>query len=266
MIKNIAGLFVIILFFGCVKTDKDIQAPDIEILEWYPALKIGKVCGGFEEEILELSDKDSIVLMVKISDDHGLSEMKFDIHQDFDCHGHRSMTKDWFFQEIIPIQGTLFQDKVVLYPPENSTNGDYHFGIQATDLSGNVSDQSLVYSLRLRNSLDTIPPNLIIHSPLEDTLNFNRGSVLTVDGILEDNRSLALGGNARIELWYRHINSSNGFTAAEIKYAEFPASSVSFSMDWTIPMSLIKGEYLLVMTGYDGVRNRSIAHSWKLIL
>jgi hypothetical protein len=266
MIKIIAGLFLIILFYGCVKSDKDTQAPAIEILEWYPTLRIGEVCGGYQEEILELNDNDSIVLMLKISDDQGLSEMKFDIHQNFDCHGHRTATKDWLFQEIKPLHGTLFQDRVVLYPPVNSTSGDYHFGIQATDLSGNVSDRSLVYNLRLKNSLDTILPNLVINSPLEETLSFSRGSVLTIDGILEDNRPLALGGNAHIELWYRNINSTNGFTAAEINFSEVNDSSVSFSMDWLIPISLVKGEYLLVMTGYDGVRNRSMAHRWKLIL
>jgi hypothetical protein len=193
--------------------------------------------------------------LVRLSDESGLSEMKIDVHENFDCHGHRNNTRDWLLQQIIPLSGTLFQDKISIYPPANATAGLYHFGIQVTDINGNVADAGLVFNLQLSNSQDTIVPEWGDIFPAEGPLTSKRGTQIKIEGVISDNRPLNLGGNAGVELRFKSVQSSNVFQAAEAILMNENSSISAFNLEWTVPLSLPLGTYELQLRGRDGVGN-----------
>jgi hypothetical protein len=250
--------------FSCTKKEIDTNAPLVEILDWNPMPAAGEVCGSLDSMVFTVLDTDSLVLIVRLSDESGLSEMKIDVHENFDCHGHRNNTRDWLLQQIIPLGGTLFQDKISLYPPANATAGLYHFGIQVTDINGNVADGGLVFNLNLKNSQDTIIPEWGDINPTESSLKSKRGTPIFIEGFLSDNRPLYLGGNAGVELRFRSTQSSNVFRAAEATLMDINSVNSPFKLEWTVPLSLPLGNYELQLRGRDGVGNATALKKYTL--
>lgn len=248
------GIFVLSIC-SCVKGDKDTEPPQVEIISWSPIPVWSMVC-DVEDEVIVLDSDDSIVIDLKVTDNEDLSQIKIDIHENFDCHGHRSNTEDWLLQDIRNISGSLFEDKIILKPPLDVTSGNYHLGIFAVDLSGNVSDRSIFYNLRLRNVSDTIAPILDLIQPV-DGVAVRRGDSINFSGVVSDNRSLRMGGNAEILVRYRRKDSSLFFTATSLKLSDVSDLDYQFSLDWNIHRTLLAGEYIVRIWAYDGVRNES---------
>jgi hypothetical protein len=255
------GLFMMI---SCTSADKDVTAPVLEILSWEPMPVEAEVCGTLEPGVFTLRDSDSLVCLVRMQDESGLSEFKIDIHENFDCHGHRDQTRDWLLQQIIPLGGTLFQDRLVIYPPANATAGLYHFSIQVSDVFGNVNAGYPVFSVQLQNSQDTILPELSVAQPAGNSIQSTRGQTLVFEGSLDDNRSLASGGNAGVELRFRSLQSTNVFRGAMLDLSGETEPMVDFSLPWTVPLSLPVGTYELQIRGMDGVRNLSALRTYML--
>lgn len=254
----------LLVWVSCTSVEKDVTAPVLEILNWEPMPAEAEVCGTLEPGVFTMKDSDSLVCLVRMQDESGLSEFKIDIHENFDCHGHRDQTRDWLLQQIIPLGGTLFQDRLVIYPPANATAGLYHFSIQVSDVHGNVNAGFPVFSVRLQNSQDTISPELSLVQPAGNTLQSSRGQTLIFQGSLTDNRSLAIGGNAGVELRFRSLQSTNVFRGAMLDLSAESGSAIDFSMPWNVPLSLPVGSYELQIRGMDGVRNLSGLQTYLL--
>lgn len=252
-------LIVLLLtaIMGCVQEGAiDTDPPLLEVLEWQPEPGEGLICNTIEEIVFRMTNEDTLRAYVRITDEGGLSELKIDIHNNFDCHGHRSSTQDWFVQDIIPLEGELFEDWIDIPAPNNATAGKYHFGLQATDLSGNVTDRSLFYSIDILNLSDTLPPVWEWREPMaSSTVQIERGAVLQLEGTLSDNRSLSLGGNVAIEILTRRLPGGNNITQFQLPLDDIEDNQYNFSHEFVIPQTWLREKYELRIFAYDGVRN-----------
>jgi hypothetical protein len=260
-------LFILIsvfFLFACNKKEIDILPPTIRVLDWSKQPTAAEVCGFMEEKVFFLSNEDIFEIELEITDDSELAQLKIDIHDNFDCHGHRSSTSTWFKQQIVSLNGSVFREKIRIEIPENPTVGFYHFGLLASDQSGNVSERNHWYTIFLRNASDTIAPQLRIQQPISTELSIRRGQIFTIEAELSDNRALNLGGNAGVQLRYKGNNSSNVFRAAEIDLSGKQVTNTVFTLNWTVPLSLLPGSYELFLSGFDGVRNPAAAQTFIL--
>jgi len=255
----------VLILYGCVKESNiDRDPPIFNILSWSPTPTEGNVCGTIEQFVFNVGTKDTIMLLIEFEDAGGLSEAKIDIHNNFDCHGHRSITQDWFLQQIINLNGTNDLKSIALPVPENPTAGVYHFGLQVSDISGNVTDQSFFYSIRVLNYLDTIAPELIINSPLTSNINVKRGEQLAIDLVLRDNLPLNEGGNSKFQILARRVGGGNLQTLLDLNFNSISSTEYHIDTSVTIPITWVRTEYELLLIGWDGVRNESNIHSLKL--
>jgi hypothetical protein len=259
-------MLVGIMTLSCNKADVDVSPPEIIILETNPEPGSGIICGSFEGDVFVLWDSDTLLFKLKLVDDQELSQLKVDVHNNFDCHGHRSATQDLFFQKIYNLSGSEQYLDIEIPVGGNPTSGVYHLGLLASDKSGNVTDQSLTYSLIIRNSADTINPILTLAEPQGSVLEKNRGTTIVFNGTLSDNNPLKIGGNSAIELLYKNRNSGNYFRAFTLDLADIDSNAHQFSHNWVIPNTLVRGTYDLLLLAYDGVRNESTPINLELRL
>lgn len=264
--KIAASIFICLLLFSC-STDRDTEAPILNILSFSPAVQFGEVC-GVTEELIPILSGDSLIVELTITDNQNLSQYKIDIHNNFDCHGHNgnvgvnlsvpnanNQTTDWTVLDIEGISGTE-QNLVLQMPvPENATAGLYHFQIQALDESGNDVPLANFYNLRVKNKQDTVIPVIQLQQPTANNLAVNRGSKLRFEGSLTDNYSLFEGGNGVLFLSYRDENSGNTFLSANVYQITQELTTYPFDFEFTVPNSLSSGNYTLFLSAFDGVRN-----------
>ena len=261
-------LSLFILVGGCVDDSQDMDAPVIEITNSTPSLSTMEICGQEDDRVFFLNEIRELELNLQITDENEIAELKWDIHNNFDCHGHGGgsapgfappavdqQTEDWTLLRVEEVNAPSYELQEVLPVPENVTAGNYHFGLQAVDQSGNTSPFADVFTIRVLNSRDTVAPELQVNEPASRSLEANTSEKITFKGELKDNQELGDGGNAIVFLTYRKVNSSNAFTGP---YAVIPAgqgSVFSFELDFEIPSTLTPGEYIINLQGHDGVRN-----------
>lgn len=255
--KNLLFLtLTCVLLNAC--TDPDTTEPIIEILSSTPESAQSLVCGEMEDLVITLSSTDTLSVQFKVSDDSDLSQYKLDLHQNFDCHGHAGKveTTDWYVLNIVDLQGSEQTINRQIPVPVDVTTGNYHFGIQATDQSGN-SAESVIYTLQVTNATDTDAPVLSVTAPSSSTLAVLKGNEINFQGSITDNLDLGNGSNGRIELLYWEVNNQ---TINELYSADFESSAgttVNFDFDATVPITTPDGTYIFEVRCFDAVNNES---------
>lgn len=261
-------LVLFILVGSCVDQAEDMTPPEISIMNAVPALSTENVCGDPDDRVFVLREARDLNFTLLIEDDQEVAEIKWDIHNNFDCHGHgggsapgftapqvAQSTEDWSYLEVEEINVQTYSTDVSLSPPDNVTAGNYHFSIQAVDAAGNTSPNSDVYTLKVFNSRDSLAPTLALDTPRSNSLSATRGETLTFEGQLTDDQDLGDGGNAIVFLTYRKKNSSNSFTGPYDLVPAGQGSSYDFNISFEIPNTISTGEYIITLQGHDGVRN-----------
>ena len=265
MTQNFNQLSRFLLFFslllvlqGCVKEGSiDRNKPTFKVLSFSPEPTYGTICQSFEQAIFMVDDTDTIKMELEFYDEGGLSEAKIDIHNNFDCHGHRSQTQDWFLQEVVPLSGVRVVKEILLPVPKNATSGNYHFGLLVSDESGNVTDQTFFYSIQIKNSTDTIAPTIELIAPSNNEISIARGEVLSIIVELKDDKILSVGGNAGILILSRRSEGGNVMTQLDISFNNINNNFQRVETSFTIPIVWVRDQYDLIFLGYDGVRNES---------
>ncbi len=227
------------------------------------------ICGA-EEMGFYLLSGDTLQFQLEITDNEALSELKVDIHDNFDCHGHGGsqtpafdppnvdqQTTDWFVLDIKELSGSEENLDLFLPVPENVTAGFYHFGLQVVDEAGNEAQEELIFELNVRNRMDTIPPFLNIFSPTQSPLMAQKGGQIVFTGEITDNRALDQGGNGIVFINYQKTGSENLFTGPFIVFPEGTSNQFDYELTFTVPQTLTTGEYRLFIYAQDGVRNLS---------
>lgn len=257
----LAIAIVSISIMGC--SEADTEPPVISDLVITPLPTAGIVCGQEDAYVIQLYTGDSLTISFTVTDDEELSQYKFDIHQNFDCHGHAKLeeTVVWEVIDIGNISGTEAQVSRVLNVPEIATAGNYHFSIQVADFFGN-SAKTQVFSIILQNLDDTIPPVLTVSEPSVSSITLNLTDSMPNDSIrfvgsVTDNRDLENGGNGKLELRYWRVGSANTFELYNILFVLGTGPSIDFDFTVTVPPTLVTADYIFELRAFDGVNNLS---------
>ena len=264
---------LLLLAFGltaCGNDDAiDVSAAVLDIQRIVPAAQRAEVCGGTEAEVFLLKGGQIFEMDLRFSDDQALSQYKIDIHNNFDCHGHdgasapgvvvpdvESQTMDWTTLEIVSLEGNDETVSRSLEVPQNVTAGLYHFQIQVLAAAGNDEPLANIYSLKIENPLDQLPPQIEATTSLGDVFSVVRGQALDFIGQVTDNRSLSDGGNGVLFLSYTDLRTQNVFNTDAVFVFDGSVREVyPFEFAYRIPTTLKSGDYLFVLGANDGVRN-----------
>jgi hypothetical protein len=253
----------------------DVEPPTLRIASESPEAGPDSICGVIEPLVYHVAGGDTIMVELELEDNEALSQLKVDIHANFDCHGHARLavgsgmadTEDWALLQLIDLSGTQVVLPLELVAPADPTAGSYHFQLRLVDAAGNEDPNPYVFSIRLDHPGDTIRPQLLDLDPaVGSTINAIRGENLSLDFRLEDNLPLGEGGNGRLELRYIQNSNGNRFDARELILDAGTGSSYTGTINWTPPTTLPVGEYVLELQAFDGVNNPSSRRSWPMSL
>ncbi len=245
-----SAIFLAFLAISC-NTDTDNQSPVIELLSVSPQLESALICGEIEENnVISLNSNDSLKFSLKLSDNKGLSQLKIDIHENFDCHGHKAVSP-WQVLNLIDLSGTEQVLNLSIPIPTTVSAGVYHFQIRLLDESGNEAGSNQAYSIRLLNSADTIAPSATINLPIADTISVSRADLLSFEVRAEDNFDL---GTGKAELIY-FTQSGNKIKADTYIFEPGLGNIRTFNLEYQFPTTLTRGNYEFYVKVFDAYGN-----------
>ncbi len=254
--------------FSCTPGELDLSPPSLTFLSMTPSPESGIVCGIMEDKVIVITGGETLHFEVLFEDDQALSQYKIDIHNNFDCHGHGDgaspgisipntggNTSDWSLLEINSISGKGVVVSKNLNVPVHVTAGLYHFQVQVIDEAGNDDPFSNFLSLRVFHPEDKITPQ--IHAEMPNAENqFKKGEKVRFKGRLTDNRPFNLGGNSVLYLTYTDLNTQNTFITSHVFILHDVAETMyEFDFEYTVPLTLVNGNYRFSLRAHDGVRN-----------
>ncbi|HMQ07626.1 MAG TPA: DUF4625 domain-containing protein [Saprospiraceae bacterium] len=264
-------IFSFLLLIGinsCTPGELDLTAPTLIFLSMIPSPEPGLVCGVMEDKVIVITGGETLQFEVLLEDDQALSQYKIDIHNNFDCHGHGDgaspgisipntggNTADWSLLEINNISGKEVVVNKNLKVPDHVTAGLYHFQVQVIDEAGNDDPFSNFLSIRVFHPEDKIAP--YIHAELPHATNeYKKGEKVRFKGRLTDNRPFNLGGNSVLYLTYTDLNTQNTFITSQVFILHDVADTLyEFDFEYTVPLTLVNGNYRFSLRAHDGVRN-----------
>lgn len=267
---HLLAMLAIVSIIACGKDNTDLTPPTIQELSYTPQAVAAEICGSEEATVFELIGGQDFKYNLQFTDDQALTQYKIDIHNNFDCHGHGggsapniavpnvdNQTTDWTVLQIFNISGTSATVDERLQVPDNVTAGNYHFHIQVIDESGNDSPFSNFYSMKIKNPEDDIAPTITLDQPASNNnIQIQRGESIRFAGKVTDNRALGLGGNGVLYLAYTDLSSGNTFTSDKaFAFDNNVGTEYNFDFEWTVPQTLVSGNYRLSLGANDGVRN-----------
>lgn len=267
-LRYMLALFVLSVY-SCDSDDIDLTAPTIEASSYTPMPQEDEICGSQEAVVFQLTGGEQLSFDAVFNDNEALTQYKIDIHNNFDCHGHgggvapsvavpnvENQTTDWTVLKIENISGTSAPVSETLEVPQNVTAGNYHFHVQVIDEAGNDSPFANFYSIKVKNPLDDIAPQISAQQPSTSSFSANKGEAIRFAGQVTDNRSLSDGGNGILYLAYTDLNTGNSFTTdAAFAFDENVDTTFDFDFEYTIPQTLVAGSYRFSLGANDGVRN-----------
>lgn len=234
MKRIILYLSVALFLFSCKK--RDITKPELQILS--PSDSAVVLAGS------------NLELHILAKDNQALSQVKIDIHNAFNGHGHEKILYTPFSMiKVENLSGTEASPTLSISIPDTAAAGPYHLTMQVVDEAANLSDL-VMFPFRIKNPDDTIAPVLIISSPLSGS-TFPLNSTLQVQGQASDDLGLL-----KLEYTLRRVGSDNNLAQSEFNYS---TASESFQFDISLSgAAIVKGNYELDIVLYDTVYNTDI--------
>lgn len=279
IVRVLFGIILVSTIIVSCQKDIDIVPPTLDIDLLGQDMVNITVCGETIDNGILVDGGRILEFRVRAKDNDELSQLKLDIHNNFDCHGHGSAlapvfpspdlnnnTEDFNQQTIFPLTGNDTAIVVRIEIPQNVTFGDYHIGFQLIDKSGNAAE-SIFLDGRFFNNEDKEAPRLSILNINAMPESIKRGEILKIIGEVQDNRELGLGGNGVVFLNY--TNLSSGSNSSTNSYRVFDAQDgkfTTFNLEYSVPNFLVKGQYKFTIAAFDGVRNVSNIEEFILML
>lgn len=249
----VALVFVSILFSACRQDeDHDTEAPVIEIRYIIPEETQAEVCEINGVMVLAIPVDSSIQIGVRFTDDKALGSIKVDIHNNFDCHTHRSGNVIWEVLDIRELEGTQVDLDLHYATPENVRPGNYHLEIMCIDAVGQEAIPHY-FDLVVYDPVDTEPPVIEVLNPPVGA-EHPRTELLEVSGTITDNIDMGLG---EVEITLIDATGTT-FSVDRIGFPETAGASVTFSTEYFIPGSVQSGEAELRLNAYDWKNNTTV--------
>lgn len=258
-----------LIIYSCGKDNVDLTPPSIVMESYMPMPEEDEICGAQDPVVFQLTGGDELNFEILFSDNEALSQYKVDIHNNFDCHGHgggsapsiqvpnvENQTTDWTVLSINNLSGTSSTVNQTLNVPENVTAGNYHFHIQVIDAVGNDDPFANFYALKIKNPLDDTSPQISVQQPSDANISVKKGNTIKFVGQVTDDRSLSDGGNGLLYLAYTDLSTGNSFTSnVSFPFDENVGTTFDFDFEYTVPQTLVAGDYRFSLGANDGVRN-----------
>lgn len=228
------ALFALVILLGFMVSCED-EEPDLE----NPVISINAPSDG-----ATYMTGETIPFSATFSDDVDLSDYTITIEAAFDS----TPIDKWTMEMEGSLLGKLELLEQDITVADNIAAGEYHLHVDAQDLDGKDATRQSV-SIQITNSTDTQMPVLTINSPNPDLqLNLGAGDVFTISGDLTDNIGLH-------QLIIEIVDSAD---SAELLSNRFDLNGdTSYNFSENIPAPLNAGIYQVIITGVDGVNNRT---------
>lgn len=199
-----------------------------------------------DHKTFEISADTVSLIGWEVSDNMELSELRMDIHPNFDGHSHgKKADYDPFsWEKIVPLSGKLQSGTETMEVPENVLAGPYHLDLLLLDKSGNISESVLIDVILTHPS----QPTFSLLTPAEPIV-FSKGSTFELSGTVEDDEDLE---EVMIEL-LPHDGGEHIFEK-EIELKAQVETSYELKELIGIPANAESGEYELkiIIKDHDG--------------
>ncbi len=225
-------------------------APVITLLSQSVPVQTTTLCGASFSNVLHLNTGDTLRLTFRFEGVNALAQYKLDVHNNFDCHSHKSRSIPWSVLRIVPLSGNAQTVTETLVIPEDAAAGNYHFMLRLLDVLGNEAE-FVEFNVVLTNPEDTEPPVISLTTPSAETLAVEAGNALLLEGLITDNHSLK---NGRFELSYTDAAQTT-FQVQQFFFHSSPHTSFTLQTSYTIPVYAVKGEAVFLLQAYDEVNN-----------
>jgi len=136
------------LIISC--TDEDTEAPVMMVESIYPTPATDSICGSLEDQVVSIGSGDTLRVELHLTDNEALGEIKVDLHNNFNCHGHdgKTATTDWEVLDIRDLSGKEQHVTLEYVAPADITPGAYHFDIKLLDAAGNEAPEEEIFDLK----------------------------------------------------------------------------------------------------------------------
>lgn len=148
MKKILIGLasisFLSLFLTSCTKSGPDDTnlKPTIEIISTSPEIVSAEVCEEMHDNVIIASPGDTLELKMRFSDDHELSQYKFEIHANPDCHGHGERPLgDWSVNGTGELGGNKVEKTFSIPISVTADLTQYHIEMQLIDKSGMEAEE-----------------------------------------------------------------------------------------------------------------------------
>jgi len=269
-----AGLFSGILLFSvaCNKECEDCPKPSPVADTTKPVITVHSPGNGTTH-----TGGQDLIVNVSVWEDRELSQVKIEIHNDFDNHGHgksADVVVPFDFDTIISTSAKEFATNFSLALPTNIAAGKYHFIAYALDKAGNEA-HFVAVDLHLLNPDDTIAPLIALTHPdfsgTENDVTFASGQdtvQLRIAGAFTDQKNNGAPGNLKgyeiffYEAGHAHKSQDNEGSVVPIyKISNFNIEGSVYDIDMNLILRRrdLKDDehYDLKVVAYDNKNNKS---------
>ncbi|MFN3343780.1 MAG: DUF4625 domain-containing protein [Flavobacteriales bacterium] len=164
-----------ILFAACKKEDPDTIKPTIG------TVRINGVTGE-----VTASAGSTLSFSINVNDNKALKQVKIDIHDAFDGHGH-TPNVPWSSQTIYNVDGASKNITPTLTIPSNAASGPYHVIIYCIDAEGN---EAQFVEIELTITQNGQPVFNISAPDMTAEIDLAPGDTLHITGLVEDDVDL----------------------------------------------------------------------------
>jgi len=247
------NLLYILLFalglFSCQK-EVDNESPQLQVQFLSSRSQLAVVCDSTNLETVYFDYLgDSLKFKIRVSDNQMLSQYKIDIHDNFDCHGHKSLINwQYYLIQDLNTKDSLIEIKIPL--PLSVSAGLYHLQCRTVDQSGNESDLGQFFNLYLIHPDDSIAPQIQINAPLSNSIAI-RGQNLRFTANISDNQSLD-GGKIQI---FVYTPSGNRVVVLSQDLPNPQGNQYNLDYFYTLPTTFVSGNYEFILSVKDAKGN-----------
>jgi hypothetical protein len=179
---------MVVLAFGCRRDTKiDVLAPEVSLI----------TVNGLDTMVVEVMAGDTLDILVALTDNDALDEMRVVIHASENGHTHAGSgytggeyslnSGNWIKEEIVqlPRTQTANNEQVQAIVPDTIA-GNWHLVVTAIDRVGNISGE---YVVLIKVSNDDLPSIEGTTSPAPSSdgiVYLSSGNTLSLDGVVSD--------------------------------------------------------------------------------
>lgn len=224
MKKNVLYLLVLAtMISSCRKEDPDTERPTINSVSINGSTSSVTVSAG-----------SSLNFSIALSDNIALKQLKIDIHDNFDGHGH-SPNIPFSTQRIYDLSGTSVTSTPSILIPSTAASGPYDIIISLIDASGNEAIQREIELTITQNGQAVID----ITSPsLATEWEYSPGDTIFISGTISDD----------IDIEDIDISLENETTGAVLYDEEFEQTGVADVL-WNFNELNLQSKWIIIPSG-----------------